>query len=117
MILRRGMAVAAALLALTGAAHADRCTVKIGNGSADILVSVTVRAEFAPPGSADDRNLDVPLPGKLRRNETAAVAWDCASSNIGYVATGTYANGITRSSAPFKPHPFLSGALDTAWIQ
>jgi hypothetical protein len=117
MIVRRWGAVAGSLLALAGTAHADRCTVKIANGTSDMLVSVTVRAQFAPPGSEADRNLPVTLPGALGRNQSAAVTWDCTTSNISYVATGTFANGITRASTPFTPHPFLSGALDTAWIQ
>ena len=117
MIVRRLAAVAGALLALAGTAHADRCTVNIANGTGDVLVSVTVRAEFAPPGSQADRNLAVPLPAALRRSQSAPVAWNCTSRDISYIATGTFANGITRSSAPFKPQPFSSGALDTAWIE
>jgi hypothetical protein len=116
MVVRRGAMVAGVLLALSGTAHADHCTIKIGNGTGDVLVSVTVRAEFAPPGSEADRNLAVPLPHALRRNQAAAVGWDCPTSNIRYVATAQFENGITRSSAPFTPRPFPSGALDTAWI-
>ena len=106
------------LLALTAAAGAaDTCTVKIGNGTADILVSVTVRAEFAPPGSEADRNLPVTIPGKLRQNQTATVVWPCPSNRISYLATGTFANAIKRTSVPFTPQPSFSGVVDTAWIQ
>ncbi len=108
---------AGVLLALTAAADADTCVINIGNGTADILVSVTVRAEFAPPGSEADRNLPVPLPGRLREQQTTKVEWTCPTSNISYVATGTFANDIKRASAPFTPRPSFSGAVDTAWIQ
>jgi hypothetical protein len=105
------------LLALAAAAYADTCTVNIGNGTADILVSVTVRAQFAPPGSEADRNLPVAIAGTLAKNQSAKVAWQCTTNNISYVATGTFANGIKRASAPFTPRPSLSGAVDTAWIE
>lgn len=105
------------LLALAAAARADTCTINIGNGTADTLVSVTVRAEFAPPGSDADRNLDVPLAGALARKQSAKVTWECTSHNISYIATGTFANGIRRASAPFMPRPSFTGALDTAWIE
>ena len=55
--------------------------------------------------------------GKLFRNQTAKVAWECPTNNITYIATGLFANGIKRASVPFKPRPLFSGALDTAWIQ
>jgi len=105
------------LLALAGAARADTCTVNIGNGTDDILVSVSVRAEFAPPGSEADRNLSVPIATPLTKNQSATVTWECTTSNISYVATGTFANGIKRASAPFTPRPSFTGALDTAWIE
>ncbi|MGO8921209.1 MAG: hypothetical protein ACLQJR_35435 [Stellaceae bacterium] len=105
------------LLALTAAASADTCTVNIGNGTADVLVSVTVRAEFAPPGSEADRNLPLAIAGPLAKGQSAKLEWPCPSSNISYVATGTFANDIKRASAPFTPRPSFSGAVDTAWIE
>ena len=117
MHLRRVLAGACCWLALGGAARAAQCAVTIGNGTDDVLISVTVRAEFAQPGSEPDRNLPVEIGGKLLRNQTAKVVWQCATANIAYIATGLFANGIKRSSAPFTPRPSLSGKLDTAWIQ
>jgi len=106
-------------LALCGAAAAQarRCAVEIGNGTSDILISVTVRAEFAPPGSESDRNLPVALGRKLFKHQTARVEWRCDSPNISYIATGLFANGIKRTSPPFTPRPSLEGKLDTAWIE
>jgi len=117
MKLRSLMLAGSCWLALSGAAQAEKCTVNIGNGTADELVGVTVRAEFAPAGSEADRNLPVALGRKPGKNQSTKVEWECPSSNISYVATGLFANGIRRSSAPFKPRPALSGALDTAWLQ
>jgi hypothetical protein len=113
------LAVACCWLALCGAAAAQarRCAVEIGNGTADILLSVTVRAEFAPAGSESDRNLPVALGRKLFKNQTARVEWSCDSANISYIATGLFANGIRRMSAPFTPKPNLEGKLETAWIE
>jgi hypothetical protein len=56
--------------ALAAAARADSCAAIIGNGTPDILISVTVRAEFAPPGSEADRNLPVTIGSKLFQNQT-----------------------------------------------
>ena len=114
---RMGPIAAGVVLAMAGAAKAESCTIVIGNGTGDILISVTVRAEFAPPGSESDRNLPVALPGKLTKGQTARVAWTCASNNVSYVATGTFANAIKRRSAPFTPKASFSGAVDTAWIE
>jgi hypothetical protein len=114
---RAGAAAAGVVLATVGAAHAETCTVLIGNGTSDILISVTVRAEFAPPGSESDRNLPVTLPGKLTKGQTARVNWTCASNNVSYVATGMFANAIKRQSAPFTPKASFTGAVDTAWIE
>ena len=105
------------LLALAASAHAESCAVAIGNGTTDILVSVTVRAEFAPSGSPSDRNLPLALPGTLTKDQSTRVEWDCPSNSVSYVATGTFANDIKRQSAPFTPRPSLSGAVDTAWIE
>ena len=99
------------------AAHADSCAAIVGNGTTDILVSVTVRAEFAPPGSEADRNLPVTIGSKLFQNQTAKVEWACPTRNIAYIATGLFANGIRRSSMPFTPRPNLRGQLETAWIE
>ena len=99
-------------------AMAETCAVQIGNGAEVVLISVTVRAEFAPPGSAADRNLPVALPHNLAKNEVAAIRWDCPSNNISSTATGMFRNGITSTTEPFKPQPmFPSGLLDTAWIR
>ncbi len=117
MNLRRWPIAACWLLGLGTAAQADTCTVNIGNGTADVLVSVSVRAEFAPPGSEADRNLPVEIPGELAKNQSATVTWECTTNNISYVATGTFANGIKRASAPFTPRPSFTGAVDTAWIE
>jgi hypothetical protein len=114
---KRALATALGLLLLPAGALAERCTITIANGTSDELIAVTMRAEFAAPGSEVDRNLPVALPRKLFKNDTAKVEWECPTSNISYVATGLFANGIRRASAPFKPRPLLSGALDTAWIQ
>ena len=114
---RRWPVAACCWLALGAAAQAESCAVAIGNGTGDELVSVTVRAEFARPGSEADRNLPVALGGKLTRNQSAKIAWDCPTNKISYIATGTFANGIKRRSAPFTPRPNASGALDTAWIE
>jgi hypothetical protein len=100
------------------AAAAESCAVQIGNGGDVVLISVTVRAEFAPPGSAADRNLPVALPRELAKNEVVAIRWECASNNISYTATGMFRNGITATTEPFKPQPmFPSGTLETAWIR
>jgi hypothetical protein len=117
MHVRLLLAAGACWLALVASARADQCAVTIGNGTDDVLISVTVRAEFAPPGSDADRNLPVAIAGKLLKNQTAKVAWDCPTSNISYVATGLFANGIKRASTPFTPKPNLSGRLETAWIE
>jgi hypothetical protein len=117
MMFRCWPMAAGVLLGLTAAASADTCTINIGNGTADILVSVTVRAEFAPPGSEADRNLPVAIPATLGKSQSTKVEWPCPTSNISYVATGTFANDIKRASAPFTPRPSFSGAVDTAWIQ
>jgi len=108
---------AAALLGVAGAARADTCSVAIGNGTDDILVSVTVRAEFAPPGSTADQNLPLPLAKPLTRNQSQRVEWNCTTNAISYVATGTFANAVKRRSAPFTPKPNLSGVVETAWIE
>jgi hypothetical protein len=114
----RGLVTAAGwLLALTAPALADTCTITIGNGTSDELVSVTVRAEFAPPGSEADRNLPVDIGHKLLKDQTAKVSWPCPTNNISYVATGLFANSIRRSSDPFKPRPSVSGMVDIAWVQ
>jgi hypothetical protein len=112
----RILLAAGCCLGLAAPAFAEQCAVDIGNGTSDILVSVTVRAEFAPPGSEADRNLPVALGGKLMKDQTARVEWTCPSNKIRYIATGLFANAITRRSAPFTPHPDLEGHLDTAWI-
>jgi hypothetical protein len=117
MPVRLLLAAGACWLALAVAARADQCAVTIGNGTDDVLISVTVRAEFAPPGSDADRNLPVAIAGKLLKNQTAKVEWDCPTSNISYVATGLFENAIKRTSAPFTPKPNLSGRLETAWIE
>ncbi len=108
-----------ALLALAAAtpARADRCTINIGNGTADELVEVTVRAVFAPPATEADEDVPVAIGGKLSKNQSVKVEWNCPTNSISYAATGTFANGIKRRSAPFTPRPAFSGALDTAWIQ
>jgi hypothetical protein len=108
--------VAACVLTVT-AARADTCAVNIGNGTSDELVSVTVRAEFAPPGTEADRNLPVEIGRKLFQDQTVKVSWTCPTNKIAYVATGLFANSIRRNSAPFTPRPSVSGALETAWVQ
>ena len=110
-------AIAALLLLWPATARAERCAVTIANGTADELIALTVRAEFASPGSEADRNLPVAIPSKLFKDQRAKVEWECPTNNITYIATGMFANGIRRASAPFKPRPLLSGALDTALIQ
>src|SRR5690348_14271502 len=75
-------------------ARADTCAVNIGNGTSDELVSVTVRAEFAPPGTEADRNLPVEIGHKLLKDQTAKVSWTCPTNKISYVATGVFANAI-----------------------
>ncbi len=117
MTIRTLLAALCCWLALAAAARADSCAAIVGNGTADVLISVTVRAEFAPPGSDADRNLPVTIGGKLLQNQTAKVDWDCPSRNISYIATGLFANGIQRTSMPFTPRPNLSGRLETAWIE
>jgi hypothetical protein len=116
MAVRFWWVVAGCVLSAT-AAHADTCAVTIGNGTNDELVSVTVRAEFAPPGSEADRNLPVEIGPKLFKDQTVKVSWTCPTNKISYVATGLFANSIRRSSAPFTPRPSVSGALETAWVQ
>jgi hypothetical protein len=106
------------LVAVAPSAAAESCAVQIGNGGDVVLISVTVRAEFAPPGSAADRNLAVALPRELAKNEVAAIRWECPTNNISYTATGMFRNGITATTEPFKPQPmFPSGLLETAWIR
>lgn len=106
------------LAAFARSAAAASCAVQIGNGGDVVLISVTVRAEFAPPGSAADRNLSVALPHNLTQNEVVAIQWECPSNNISYTATGMFRNGITATTEPFKPQPmFPSGTLETAWIR
>ncbi|HEV2552066.1 MAG TPA: hypothetical protein VGU20_32460 [Stellaceae bacterium] len=106
------------LVAVARPAAAESCAVQIGNGGDVVLISVTVRAEFAPPGSAADHNLSVALPRELAKNEVVAIRWECPSSNISYTATGMFRNGITATTEPFKPQPmFPSGVLDTAWLR
>jgi hypothetical protein len=104
-------------VALAAAARADQCAVNLVNGMADPIVSVTVRAEFAAPGSEADRNLAVALPQPIPKGQSAKIAWECPSSKLSYVATGTFSNGIRRSSAPFSPAARLSGGLDSALLQ
>jgi phosphate-selective porin len=116
MVFRSILAVACCL-GWAAPASADQCAVNIGNGTSDILISVTVRAEFAPPGSEADRNLSVKIGGKLFKDQTAKVEWDCPTNRIRYIATGLFSNAITRHSAPFTPEPDLKGRLDTAWIE
>jgi hypothetical protein len=113
----RVWSLAACCWLAAAAAHADTCTVIIGNGTSDELISVTVRAEFAPPGSEADRNLPVAIEHKLFKDQTAKVSWTCPTNKISYVATGLFANSIRRSSAPFKPQPDVSGRPETAWVQ
>jgi len=106
------------LAAMARPAAAESCALQIGNGGDVVLIGVTVRAEFAPPGSAADRNLPVPLPRDLAKNEVVALRWECPSNNISYIATGMFRNGITATTEPFKPQPmFPSGMLETAWIR
>ena len=116
MTVRTFIAALCCWLALGAAARAASCAVLIGNGTADVLVSVTVRAQFAPPGSDADRNLPVAIGGKLHQNQTAKVEWACPTPNISYVATGLFENGITRRSAPFTPRPDHAGRRETAGI-
>ena len=116
MAARLWTVVASCMLA-AAAAHADTCAVKIGNGTSDELVSVTVRAEFAPAGTEADRNLPVAIGAKLLKDQAVKVSWICPTNKISYVATGLFANSIKRTSAPFRPRPSMSGALDTAWVQ
>jgi hypothetical protein len=75
-----------------------------------------VRAEFAPPGSEADRNLAVGLARPIPKGQTAKIAWECPSSKLSYIATGTFSNGIRRESTPFSPRA-VAGALDTALLQ
>ncbi len=117
MHLRLVLAAGCCLLALGGPARADQCAVNIGNGTDDVLISVTVRAEFAQPGSEPDRNLPVEIGGKLLRDQTAKIVWHCETQNIAYIATGLFANGIRRSSMPITPRPNRAGQLETAWIE
>jgi hypothetical protein len=106
------------LVVVARPAAAESCAVQIGNGGDVALISVTVRAEFAPPGSAADRNLPVALPRDLAKNEVVAIRWECPSNNISYIATGMFRNGISATTEPFKPQPmFPSGMLETAWIR
>jgi hypothetical protein len=106
------------LVAWARPAAAENCAVQIGNGGDVVLISVTVRAEFAPPGSAADHNVPVALPRELAKNEVVVIRWECPSNNISYTATGMFRNGITATTDPFKPQPmFPSGVLDTAWIR
>ena len=102
--------------ALAAAARADHCAVNLANGLDDPIVSVTVRAEFAPPGSEADRNLSVALARPIPKGETAKIAWECPSAKLSYIATGTFSNGIRRRSAPFSPRA-TAGALDTALLE
>lgn len=99
-----------------GAARADQCAVNLANGMDDPIVSVSVRAEFAPPGSEADRNLAVPLAQPVAKGQTAKITWECSSSKLSYVATGTFSNGIRRASAPFSPRE-AAGVLETALLQ
>jgi hypothetical protein len=117
MAVRFWWVVAGCVLTATATAHADTCAVMIGNGTSDELVSVTVRAEFAPPGTEADRNLAVEIGRKLFKDQTVKVSWTCPTNKISYIATGLFANSIRRSSAPFTPRPSDSGALETAWVQ
>jgi hypothetical protein len=117
MSVRVWLIAACGVAAVADAARADTCIASIGNGTGDVLVSVTVRADFAPPGSEADRNLALTLPRPLAKNETAALRWQCPTSKISYTATGTFANGIRRRSAPFTPLPSAAGAPETAWIE
>jgi hypothetical protein len=116
MAVRLWWIVTGCLLTAT-AARADTCAVIIGNGTSDELVSVTVRAEFAPPGSEADRNLPVEIGRKLLKDQIVTVSWTCPTNKISYIASGLFANAIRRTSAPFTPRPSVSGALDTAWVQ
>ena len=102
--------------ALAGPARADQCAVNLANGMEDPIVSVTVRAEFAPPGSEADRNLAVPLAQPIPKGQTTKIIWECPSSKLSYIATGTFSNGIRRESSPFSPR-VIAGALDTALLQ
>ena len=102
--------------ALAAAARADQCAVNLANGMEDPIVSVTVRAEFAPPGSEADRNLAVALARPIPKGQTAKITWECPSSKLSYIATGTFSNGIRRASTPFSPRA-VAGALDTALLQ
>jgi len=103
--------------ASAAAARADQCAVNLANGMEDPIISVTVRAEFAPPGSEADRNLAVPLAKPISKGQSARIAWDCPSHKLDYVATGMFSNGIRRSSAPFTPRARAAGALDTALLE
>ena len=113
------VAVCGAVVVLGAAspARADRCRVNVGNGTADELVSVTMRAVFAPPASEADEDVPVDIGGKLLTDQSVRVEWTCPTNVISYAATGTFANGIRRRSAPFAPRPSFSGDLDTAWIR
>ena len=53
----------------------------------------------------------------MQKNQAVKVSWTCPTNNISYIATGLFANSIKRTSAPFRPRPSMSGALDTAWVQ
>ena len=109
-------ALGLACCALAGTARADHCAVNVANGMEDPIVSVTVRAEFAPPGSEADRNLSVALAQPIAKGQSAKIAWDCPSSKLSYIATGTFSNGIRRESTPFSPRA-TAGVLDTALLQ
>jgi hypothetical protein len=99
------------------AAHADSCVAKVGNGAGGNLVEISVRAEFASPGSEADRNLPLPLPRPLAKEQTAVLEWSCPSNKISYIVTGTFANGIKAASAPITPRRIGSSDPDTAWLQ
>ncbi|HZB91382.1 MAG TPA: hypothetical protein VE397_08080 [Stellaceae bacterium] len=117
MAYRTLLAAAGCWLALAVAARAEDCVVIVGNGTADPLIGVSMRAEFARPGSDADHNVDVAIGGKLYQNQSVRVQWDCPSRNISYVATGLFSNGIKRTSTPFTPRPDASGRPETAWIE
>jgi hypothetical protein len=105
-------------LVLADAAQADTCIVKVGNGAGGQLVSVTVRAAYASPGSVADRNLPVILERPLEKDQIAGIRWDCPSNNVLYTVTGTFANAIRATSEPFKPQAgFASGEPETAWVR
>jgi len=117
MRLAAGPAALCFACALAAAAQADQCAVNLANGMDDPIVSVTVRAEFAPPGSEADRNLAVALAAPIPKGASARIAWDCPSNRLSYVATGTFSNAVRRRSAPFVPRATGSGVLDTALLE